>query len=422
MSTFPSLSTSSLCLLSCFISSSLCCYGSYGNVKNHLASVDYRSIIGSNIAARSASCRSTPAGRIALTNVRVFDGTALQPPSTVIIDGSVIGRPCTTNKACGPTITYDAQGMTLLPGLIDSHAHPMNTTHLESLTRFGVTTTVSAFCPAPEFCASLGNHTGLTAIVAASFIATSPNSTHAMLVGPQYAGLLIHNVSQVPGFVRQQVAQGADFIKIIGSAPQTGLTQAEQTALVKEAHKAGRQVVLHTASYVAYAQGLAAGADQIHHAPLDLAADDRMVSMFEKQRGTVVCPTLTMMRAIVQQLAPANSSFAVATETVARLHRAGVPILAGTDSNLQQGTPAQVQFGSSLHDELENLVEAGLSPAEALNAATVLPAKHFGLADRGAVREGMLADLVLVDGDPTTDITASRNIVKIWVRGVEFDG
>jgi imidazolonepropionase-like amidohydrolase len=75
-----------------------------------------------------------------------------------------------------------------------------------------------------------------------------------------------------------------------------------------------------------------------------------------------------------------------------------------------------------MHDELQNLVAAVLSPLEALNAATVLPARYFGLADRGVVREGMLADLVLVDGDPTVDLTTSRNIVKVWARGVEFDG
>lgn len=79
-----------------------------------------------------------------------------------------------------------------------------------------------------------------------------------------------------------------------------------------------------------------------------------------------------------------------------------------------------VMYGSSLHDELENLVAAGLTPVEALNAATVLPAKYFGLADRGVIREGMRADLLLVNGDPTTDITVTRNIVKVWVGGIEF--
>jgi imidazolonepropionase-like amidohydrolase len=409
----------SFLLLLCSIAATTNSCQFHGDVSS-LATMDYRSIIADNIASRSISRRELPPHRTALVNVRVFDGSVLQPPGTVIIDGDRIGRPCTACEACAPTITYDGQGMTLLPGLIDSHAHPVNTTHLTALTRAGVTTAVNAFCPAPPLCASLRNHTGLAALVTASFLATASGSTHAQLVGPQNADLLINSSSQAPSFVARQVAQGADFIKVIGSAPLPGLTQMEQTALVAAAHAAGKQVVLHTASYVAYAQGLAAGVDQIHHAPLDVAVDDKLVGLFRAQK-TVVCPTLTMMRAIVDQIAPPNSSFATAAATVAKLHKSGIPILAGTDANLQASTPAQVQFGSSLHDELENLVAAGLSQVEALNAATVLPARHFGLADRGAIKEGMLADLVLVNGDPTVDITATRKIVKVWVRGVGFD-
>jgi len=381
--------------------------------------MDYESTINDNIIARSGNPRKASAERVAITNVRVFDGSRLQPPSTVIIDGARIGRPCDAREACVPTTTFDAHGMTLLPGLIDSHAHPSNVTHMAALARFGVTAAVNAFCPAPALCASLRDHPGLPSLVTASFIATAPGSVHAKLVGPENAGQLINGTDDAAAFVARQVAQGADFIKIVGSAPLPGLSQEEQIALVQASRAAGKLTVLHTASSIAYAQGLVAGADQIHHAPLDVAVDDKLAGLL-KEQGTVVCPTLTMMRAIVDLRMSPNSSFAPASETVTALHKAGVAILAGTDANLQPGTPANVAFGSSLHDELENLVEAGLSPVEALNAATVLPAKHFSLTDRGAIREGMMADLVLVDGDPTADIAATRNIVKVWVRGVEI--
>ncbi|CAM1510983.1 Fc.00g084960.m01.CDS01 [Cosmosporella sp. VM-42] len=389
--------------------------------ENHLATIDFDSLIADNIAARSLRRRETSSTRIALTNVRVFDGAILQPPSTVFIDGDRIGQPCSACEACASADVLDAQGMTLLPGLIDSHVHPDTVDHLVELTRFGVTSAVNAFCPDPRFCASLRDHTGLTSLLMASFIATSPNSTHAKMVGPQGAPFLINNSSQIPSFIAQQVADGADFIKIIGSAPQPGLSQEEQIELVKASHNARKQVVLHTSSYLAFLQGLVAGADQIHHSTLDVPVDDHLISMFKREK-TVLCPTLTMMRNIVDQLAPPNSSFASASETVRRLHRAGVPIIVGTDSNMQALAPAKVEFGSSLHDELENFVAAGFSPVEALNAATSLPAKYFGLTDRGIIKSGMRADLLLVKGDPTMDITATRNIARIWVGGVQFEG
>jgi imidazolonepropionase-like amidohydrolase len=76
-------------------------------------------------------------------------------------------------------------------------------------------------------------------------------------------------------------------------------------------------------------------------------------------------------------------------------------------------------YGTSLHHELELLVQAGLSTADALRSATVLPAQAARLLDRGAIRPGMRADLVLVDGDPLADIRATRNIKRIWAGGVE---
>lgn len=434
MSGLTALSFLRLCLISCLIPASLSCglHGDVGSDGSPLAELlNYRPMTEANNAAPSTSSRPLQPSRLTLTNVRVFDGTSLQPPSTVIIEGTHIARMCSSSSTCAShnhaTTYYDAEGMTLLPGFIDAHTHPLNTTHLTSLTRAGITTAVNAFCPSPPLCASLRHQPGLTVLVTASFIATSPNSTHArMVLGmgvPDAADLLIRDISQVPGFVAQQVAQGAEFIKLVGSAPGPGLGVEGQAAVVAAAHAAGERVVLHAASYEAYEEGLRAGVDQIHHAPLDVAVDERLVRMFKGMDGVVaVCPTLTMMRATVEALGgKRNLSFAAAVETVARLHGAGVPILAGTDANLQPGAPAQVPFGSSLHDELENLVQAGLSPVEALNAATALPARHFGLVDRGVVREGMRADLVLVDGDPTVDITASRRIVKVWVRGVEYE-
>ena len=75
-------------------------------------------------------------------------------------------------------------------------------------------------------------------------------------------------------------------------------------------------------------------------------------------------------------------------------------------------------LGASVHVELALLVRDGLTPLQALAAATSVPAQAFHLADRGWIRPGMRADLVLVEGDPTTNILATRNIVAVWKRGI----
>ena len=99
-------------------------------------------------------------------------------------------------------------------------------------------------------------------------------------------------------------------------------------------------------------------------------------------------------------------------DAVRGLQAAGVKLLAGTDVP----NPGTAQ-GASLHGEMELVVEAGLTPAEALQAATSAPAEVFALKDRGRIAPGLRADLMLVDGDPSLDIRATRNIVTIWKAG-----
>ena len=115
-----------------------------------------------------------------------------------------------------------------------------------------------------------------------------------------------------------------------------------------------------------------------------------------------------------QQLGPPSPPSCKATrEGMSDLIRAKVPILAGTDAPVPGTT-----YGASLHGELALLVRSGLSPVQALAAATSVPAQVFGLKDRGRIRSGMRADLVLVEGDPTRDIRATRKIVAVWKRGI----
>jgi imidazolonepropionase-like amidohydrolase len=124
-----------------------------------------------------------------------------------------------------------------------------------------------------------------------------------------------------------------------------------------------------------------------------------------------------VMRMLAPFVPAVRLNYGHALSTVAAFRQAGAVILAGTDSNDDLAAPCQVAHGESLHEELERLVAAGLAPAEALRGATSLAAAIFGLTDRGAVAPGRRADLLLVDGDPTVDISATRNIRGVWIGG-----
>lgn len=218
-------------------------------------------------------------------------------------------------------------------------------------------------------------------------------------------------------FVADRIAEGADYIKIF--LDPLGPDQTTVAAIVKAAHEAGKQVISHATSYADYNVAEEAGVDIPCHTPLDVPINASSIANLIDNKSKVV-PTLIMMQSIVNNTgAPSIIYNRVAEATVSNMYSGGVPILVGTDANTSPFVPANPPFGSSIHDELDLLVAAGLSPAQAIQGATSLAASEFGLFDRGVIKTGFRADLALLSADPTADIKNSRSIQKVWVGGVE---
>jgi imidazolonepropionase-like amidohydrolase len=355
-------------------------------------------------------------GKTALTNVRVFDGIGLQPPGTVVIDCGLIGA-----DAGGARI-IDGHGGVLLPGLIDAHVHLSGAGSLEQLSAFGITTALDMGTWPAELVDSLRGRAGLTDIRSTGVGATSPASRHGQLPGRPAEGF-VSGPGEASGYVAGRVREGADYIKIIIDLP--GFDLPTVSALVSAAHEHGKLAITHASARAAVAMAQQAEADVVTHAPLDQPLDEDAAAVMLAGRRIIV-PTLAMMEAICVKLGalqPAGTgpgrSYAASRDSVSVLYRAGVPVLAGTDANNTPGVPASPPFGDSLHHELELLTGAGLSAVDALRAATVLPARYFGLADRGVIEPGRRADLVLVAGDPVADIRATRQIERVWCAGFE---
>lgn len=351
---------------------------------------------------------NSPTKITAISNVRIFDGKTIQDPSTLIINGDVIGRPDTT-----PHETIDAGGLILLPGLIDAHVHLTSREDLAQLAKYGVTTAFDMATWPAELLNSLRNQKGVTDILGCGLAATAPGSAHSrMPTMPEEA--LVSTPDEAEEFVDNQIGEGADYIKVIADVP--GPTQECLDALVIAAHCRNRLVIAHAASLEPTRMAQAANVDVITHSPLDGVMSDADVQKMV-QEGRLSIPTLTMMKGVSLK----RGKYEHARDTVAALHCAGVPILAGTDANSAPGAPANVAHGISLHEELELLVNCGLSNCDALRAATEIPAGYFRLHDRGVIEVGRRADLVLVRGNPLGNIQATREIERVWIAGKEVD-
>jgi len=354
--------------------------------------------------------------RTALDGVRVFDGESMSAPRTVILrDGLITGDTDMTGAR-----VVDGYGATLLPGLIDAHVHLHDRASLDKLAAHGVTTAFDMACWPVSLVDSLRERSGTADVRSAGLPAIGPGGHHAKLPGMPDAAVVL-DPAQARAFVAARIGEGSDYIKVVlEGAGQGGPDQATVDALVVAAHAAEKKVFAHAVVAEAYEMALSAGVDAITHLPVGAPLPPDLIARLAEGR-TIVIPTLTMMEGILQAFGAPPQAFAGMLPGIAALCEAGVPVLAGTDANTEPGVPFNAEHGASLHHELELLVAAGLTCAEALRSATSEPARHLCLPDRGAIRQGLRADLLLVDGDPLADIRATSKVVKVWCAGIEVE-
>ncbi|HSC25729.1 MAG TPA: CIA30 family protein [Vicinamibacterales bacterium] len=407
-------------------------------------------IVGAKRGDDNRAQRETP-GTFVIANVAVFDGQRLVGPASVTVrDGVIaaIGEP----PPSGATMV-EGEGRTLLPGLIDAHTHAFN----DALTRalvFGVTTELDMFTDhrfaarmreeqrSPDGAATRAD------LLSAGTLVTAPGG-HGTEYGVQIPTLA--SAADADAFVAARIAEGSDYIKIVyddGASYGLHIPTIDRDTLraaIGAAKRRDRMALVHIGSRKAAEEAIEAGASGLIHLFADREAGAGFAAAVARA-GAFVTPTLSVIESTTGRAsgaslggdpriaplitAPERTALGAsfprrpgstlnlehALDTTRRLHELGVPILAGTDAP-NPGTA----HGASIHRELELLVRAGLSAEAALAAATSVPARVFGLTDRGRIASGLRADLLLVTGDPTRDITATRDIVAVWKAGVRAE-
>ncbi|MCJ1464238.1 hypothetical protein MMC07_002851 [Pseudocyphellaria aurata] len=405
-----------------------------------------------------------------ITEARIFDGENVSlPKGHVLVEGGLIkavfeSMPSSLPEGC---ITVSGVGCTLVPGLIDAHVHTFDEVQtLSQALHFGVTTVLDMF--------SEPNHVAKMLQVAAqrNDVADHKSCCHGATIKGGWPAAIetlfdksaekADKISKWPDlngstspaqYVATQKAHGASYIKLFQESgklvnlsfdrPLPTPSPSTQRAIVDAAHEEGMLAVAHAFSFEDTLAVLNSGVDGLMHGCPDLAPNNDLVDAFQKHNAFVV-PTLVILATLSgeeqasreqfgQRLEPtkkenmcaclsiltSSTSIENTYQQIRHLRAAGVDIVAGTDSaSVLKG----VEFGISLHHEMWLYVKrCGLSAVEALRSATSVTAKRFRLFDRGRIEPGLKADLLLVRGDPTTNIESTLDIVDVWRNGTRLD-
>lgn len=383
------------------------------------------------------------AAPLLIRGATVFDGTGRAPYAADVLvdDAGRIAKVAPGLPREKGVQVVDARGLALLPGLFDLHTHwtpnfkPSALPQIANAYLAHGVTTVNDFHQAPE--AYAPRRAWLQTIDAPSVRFTARISTplgHGADWADEATTRWVNSPEAARVAVREVAAYRPDLIKVFNdgwrynNAPDnSSMDEPTLTALVDEAHRNGLRVYTHTVTLARGKQAARAGVDVIAHSMLDARADDELVALM-RQHGTYYAPTLAVYETVKPgQKPPADAddpvlrqrqaNFAIALANVAALHRGGVPVALGTDAGMP-GTP----HGEATLHELELLVRAGLTPAEALQAGTATSARAAGLDDRGTLEPGKRADLVLVSGRPWQDIGDIRNVRRVFVAGKQMYG
>jgi imidazolonepropionase-like amidohydrolase len=395
---------------------------------------------------------------IVLKPARVFDGVAPQPHEgwVVVVRGEKIAAAGPANEVKVPdgARTIDLPKMTLLPGLIDAHTHvllhPYNeakwddqvlreplalrvcraTNHLKSLLLSGFTTIRDLGTEGAGY-ADVGLKEAVEEkivlgprmlVVTRAIVATrsyAPRGFAPEVNVPQ--GAEEADGGSLQRVARDQIGRGADWIKVYADSwdPRKGgapsFSEAELKLLVETARSARVPVAAHAMTKEGLRRAVVAGVETIEHG----WGGDVEVFRLMADRGAGLCPTLATAEATSRYAGwrpgqdPEPVAMRSARESFRQALEAGVTIVNGSDIGVfPHGEGAR---------EIELLVEYGMKPPAALRSATSVAAKALHLDDRlGTVKPGLLADLVVVEGDPLSDVKALRKVRLVMKGGTLY--
>ncbi|WP_400079843.1 amidohydrolase family protein [Winogradskyella sp. R77965] len=349
-----------------------------------------------------------------IENVKVFDGETVISSTSVKVENGIIVKISKRIKSSGNTEVIDGRGKTLIPALSNAHVHAWAPESLAQAAKAGVLNVmdmhgVETYQGAMR---QLKDSTDYARFYVAGYAATAPEG-HGTQFG--FPVPTLTKPEEAAKFIEDRVKANVDHIKIILEPWKTTLSIETVSELIKEAHKAEKIAVVHISRLEDAINVISNDADGLVHIWWDKEIKSTKLKELAESKSFFVIPTLLTTIKVFATMGGAEEKFLSKDQLqseVKKMYDAGIPILAGTDP-----PNAGINYGTDLYKELELIRDSGMPTIEVLKAGTSNVTKAFGLKNTGFIKEGFIADLILVDGDVTEDIKALNNHKIIWKDG-----
>lgn len=388
-----------------------------------------------------ASQTPQPAGATLVEGARLIvgDGTTIEDSAFVIQNQRIVevGRKGQVKPPAGAA-RVDLTGKTVMPAMVDTHTHLAPTRdalvgQLQRLAYYGIAATLSLGHDAGDMPFQVRAET----VPNAARFLTAGRGITMPEPGRTDVPYWITSEAEARTAVRELAARKVDMVKIWvddRNGKYKKLTPELYGAIIDEAHAHKLRVAAHIFALDDAKGLLRAGVDGFAHGVRDRDIDDELVALFKARPNVFLIPNLpdrglggdlawlsaTVAPAELKKMQDAESArkpgtpetFAIQARNLARLNAAGVRIGMGTDGPSSGWNP---------HVEIADMVAAGMTPAQVVVAATRTSASIVGLPELGMVAPGKSADFIVLDANPLEDITNTRRIAQVYLRGTPVD-